>query len=296
MSAVGAARASGAGAATSRCRRLRRRLRPALVVAVVAARRGRRRDRRGRGQLRRRRRCPSTSCSRRSTPGTRPTSGARSRCTGAYLVDEQLLVAQPAARRRLRASRCSCPSLLDDGRVFVVDRGWVPVGSASIEAPDAVPAPPDGEVDRGGAAQGRRADPARDGPRPRASSPPSICRASPSSSARRPTPARTACSRSEDPAAADTPAAAVKPEADEGPHLSYALQWIAFGILAFVGAVLGVPARAPHRRPARRGAGGRTRRRARRPRRTPTTRTRPLDADALSALGARDQASEIRSA
>ncbi len=40
---------------------------------------------------------------------------------------------------------------------------------------------------------------------------------------------------SEDPAVADMPAPAVKPTADEGPHLSYALQWIAFGILAFAG-------------------------------------------------------------
>ena len=39
---------------------------------------------------------------------------------------------------------------------------------------------------------------------------------------------------SEDPAPADRPAPALRPEADEGPHLSYALQWIAFGILAFV--------------------------------------------------------------
>ena len=46
------------------------------------------------------------------------------------------------------------------------------------------------------------------------------------------------------------PAPAVKPTADEGPHLSYALQWIAFGILAFVGAVLGVPARTAIRRAA----------------------------------------------
>ena len=45
---------------------------------------------------------------------------------------------------------------------------------------------------------------------------------------------------SEEPAPAERPLAAVRPVPDEGPHLSYALQWIAFGILAFVGLVWAV--------------------------------------------------------
>jgi hypothetical protein len=45
---------------------------------------------------------------------------------------------------------------------------------------------------------------------------------------------------SEAPPAADRPLAAQRPVEDEGPHLSYALQWIAFGILAFIGLVWAV--------------------------------------------------------
>jgi cytochrome oxidase assembly protein ShyY1 len=35
--------------------------------------------------------------------------------------------------------------------------------------------------------------------------------------------------------AADPPLAAARPERDEGPHLSYALQWFVFALLAFIG-------------------------------------------------------------
>jgi hypothetical protein len=39
---------------------------------------------------------------------------------------------------------------------------------------------------------------------------------------------------SEDPPPAERPQALPKPAIDEGPHLSYAFQWIVFGLLAFV--------------------------------------------------------------
>jgi cytochrome oxidase assembly protein ShyY1 len=45
---------------------------------------------------------------------------------------------------------------------------------------------------------------------------------------------------SEDPAPAESPLPAFKPVQDEGPHLSYALQWIVFGLMAFVGLVWAV--------------------------------------------------------
>ena len=64
--------------------------------------------------------------------------------TGRYLVDQQLLV-RNRPYNGASGFEVLVPFELDDGRVFVVDRGWVPVGS-SIEAPDAVPAPPDGDV------------------------------------------------------------------------------------------------------------------------------------------------------
>src|SRR5690606_398018 len=39
----------------------------------------------------------------------------------------------------------------------------------------------------------------------------------------------------ENPPADETPMAAVRPVRDEGPHLSYALQWYVFALLGFIG-------------------------------------------------------------
>ena len=64
--------------------------------------------------------------------------------TGRYDTDEQLLV-----RNRVHNGQPGfevlTPLVTDDGRAFVVDRGWVPTGNAQ-DAPDHVPAPPSGEV------------------------------------------------------------------------------------------------------------------------------------------------------
>jgi len=64
---------------------------------------------------------------------------------GEYLLDAELLV-----RNRPLSGRPGfevlTPLLLDDGRVLVVNRGWLPTGSAQ-DAPDAVPAAPSGRVE-----------------------------------------------------------------------------------------------------------------------------------------------------
>lgn len=64
--------------------------------------------------------------------------------TGRYDVDAQLLV-----RNRVHNGQPGfevlTPLVTDDGRAFIVDRGWVPTGNAQ-DAPDHVPAPPSGEV------------------------------------------------------------------------------------------------------------------------------------------------------
>jgi cytochrome oxidase assembly protein ShyY1 len=158
--------------------------------------------------------------------------------TGRYLPDEQLLV----RNRPFNGStgfEVLVPFRLDDGRVFLVDRGWVPVG-ASIEAPDAVPAPPAGNVTVVARLKpGEPELPGRSAP------------AGQLATIHLPTVAALTGAETytgaygllatEDPAPAEErPAAAKKPAADEGPHLSYALQWIAFGILAFVGLIWAV--------------------------------------------------------
>jgi cytochrome oxidase assembly protein ShyY1 len=152
--------------------------------------------------------------------------------TGEYLVDEQVLV-----RNRPRNSAAGfevlVPLRLSDGTVFVVDRGWVPAG-ATPDAPDAVPAAPTGEVTVVVRLKpGEPEIPGRGAPEGQLAT------------VRLPDVAELVDAptytgmyglvASEDPAPAERPLPAIRPVADEGPHLSYALQWIVFGVMAFIG-------------------------------------------------------------
>jgi cytochrome oxidase assembly protein ShyY1 len=156
---------------------------------------------------------------------------------GEYLVDDQLLV-----RNRPRDSDAGfevlVPLRLADGSVFVVDRGWVPSGTTP-EAPDSVPAAPEGEVTVVVRLKpGEPEIPGRGAPEGQLAT-----IRLPDVAELLDAPTYTGMYGllvSEDPVAAERPLAAVRPVEDEGPHLSYALQWIAFAILAFVGLVWAV--------------------------------------------------------
>ena len=145
------------------------------------------------------------------------------------------------------------PFLLDDGTVFIVDRGWVPTGNEQ-DSPDAVPAPPAGEVTV--VARLRPSEPVLPG------------RSAPDGQVASielegiaellGEPMYTGAYGllvSEDPATQQRPAATPRPVPDEGPHLSYAFQWILFAVLGFVGLGFAVrqelrdPAAAPRARP-----------------------------------------------
>jgi cytochrome oxidase assembly protein ShyY1 len=159
------------------------------------------------------------------------------RMTGTYLVDEQLLV----RNRPLNGApgfEVLTPLLLDDGSVFVVDRGWLPTGSDS-DVPDEVPEPPGGTVTV--VAHLKPGEPSIPG---RSAPDGQIATVQLDDIAERLD--RTVYTGayglllSEDPAPAVAPHAAERPEADPGPHLSYALQWVLFGLLAFVALVWAV--------------------------------------------------------
>lgn len=152
---------------------------------------------------------------------------------GRYLTDQQLLV----RNRPYNANpgfEVLVPFRLDDGKVFVVDRGWLSIGDKQ-DAPDVVPAAPGGQVTViARLQQGEPVLPGRTAP------------AGQISSINLPTVAELAGTTStytgayglldsETPAAATRPRAVEEPVPDEGPHLSYAIQWIAFGLLAFFG-------------------------------------------------------------
>ncbi|OFI38043.1 cytochrome oxidase biogenesis protein Surf1, facilitates heme A insertion [Arthrobacter sp. SW1] len=125
------------------------------------------------------------------------------------------------------------PFRLSSGEAVVVDRGWLPIGNKTPGRPDSIPAPPAGEVtvvvrlkpgeaklDRG-AVEGQLA---------------SIDL--PAFAKELPYPIFTGAYgqlASETPPAAAMPVAFPKPSTEEGTHLSYSLQWFAFGVLMFVG-------------------------------------------------------------
>lgn len=151
---------------------------------------------------------------------------------GSYLVDGQRIV----RNRPLNGQpgyEVVVPFRLRTGETVVIDRGWLPIGNNNPGSPDSVPAPPPGDVTavvrlkhpepelQRGAPQGQLA---------------SIDLAA--YSAQLGYPLLTGAYgqlASETPPAAEMPMAFPKPSTEEGTHLSYSLQWFAFGVLMFIG-------------------------------------------------------------
>lgn len=124
------------------------------------------------------------------------------------------------------------PLRLADGQTVVIDRGWLPIGNNTPGRPDSVPAPPEGTVTV--VARLKPAEPqldrgALDGQLA------SIDLKTYASELGYPllTGAYGQLA-SETPSAQTMPVAFPKPSTDEGTHLSYSLQWFAFGVLMFV--------------------------------------------------------------
>ena len=152
--------------------------------------------------------------------------------SGEYLRDQQLLV-----RNRPFGGNPGfevlTPLLLKDGTVFVVDRGWLPIGNEQ-DYPDDVPDAPPGRVTvevrlaAGEPTLGNRTAPTGQ-----------IATIHlPDIAERVGLPTYTGAYgllATEDPTPATRPMAETKPLRDEGPHLSYALQWFVFAILGFFG-------------------------------------------------------------
>lgn len=149
--------------------------------------------------------------------------------TGEYLVEDTLLV-RGRPNDGQPGFEVLVPLATADG-VVIVDRGWVPVGETQAEVPDAVPAPPTGEVTV--VARLKAGEPGIAG------------RTAPEGQvATIELPlidellgrddlytGAYALLASETPAVA-TPVVYDRPDPDPGPHLSYALQWILFAVLA----------------------------------------------------------------
>ncbi|HIY86055.1 MAG TPA: SURF1 family protein [Candidatus Yaniella excrementavium] len=149
---------------------------------------------------------------------------------GEYL-DEDTLVARNRPRAGRPGFEVLVPFETDSGDRLLVDRGWLPLG-ADASAPDAVPAPPEGQteliiraipgevsVDRG-APEGQVA---------------SINLASIREELGYDIADEAyGLMAAESPAPADAPQQMPEPQRDEGPHLSYSMQWFTFGLMSFV--------------------------------------------------------------
>ena len=148
--------------------------------------------------------------------------------TGEYLVDEQLLV-RNRPHNGQPGFEVLTPLRLDDGTVFIIDRGWVAPGSD--DTPDAVPTPPEGQVTV--VARLKPGEPSLAGRSAPAGQIPTIELQQVASLLDLPTyTGAYGLLEAGDPAALATES---KPELDEGPHLSYAVQWIVFAALGFGG-------------------------------------------------------------
>lgn len=163
------------------------------------------------------------------------------RLEGTYLADQQLL-ARNRAHGGTAAFEVLVPLRLADGRVIVVDRGWVPPGDTA-ETPDEVPAAPTGTVTVIARLQQGEPLPASGRGAPAGQVPtinlPLVAQKLGSDGDRLETGAY-ALMVSESPAPASAPQQLESPSDDPGPFLSYAVQWILFAIMGsvFIGYVI----------------------------------------------------------
>lgn len=155
---------------------------------------------------------------------------------GTYLSDEQLLV-RNRPRGGTAAFEVLVPFRLTDGRVFLVNRGWVPPGEHQPD-PDVVPAAPAGDVTVIARLKPGEPEPSSGRSAPEGQVPtinlPLIAQALPAADAERLEQSAYGLMVSEDPAPATRPAEIDSPSEDPGPHLSYAIQWILFAIMGFI--------------------------------------------------------------
>jgi cytochrome oxidase assembly protein ShyY1 len=125
------------------------------------------------------------------------------------------------------------PFRLDTGETVVVDRGWLPIGNNNPGRPDSIPAPPGGHVTV--VVRLKPAEPQLQRGAPEGQLASIDLGAYSSELGYQLLTGAYGQLASETPAAEQMPVAFPMPSVEEGTHLSYSLQWFAFGILMFVG-------------------------------------------------------------
>jgi cytochrome oxidase assembly protein ShyY1 len=153
--------------------------------------------------------------------------------SGTYDVADQLLVRNRTYNGN-PGFEVLTPLKLANGTTFIVDRGWVSIGDKT-DYPDSVPTPPSGNVTVVARVQQTEAAlPGRNAPKGQV---PEIDLGVIAKTLGTPTyTGAYGLMASESPSArGGDPVAAIKPQLDEGLHLSYALQWIFFALFGFFG-------------------------------------------------------------
>ena len=158
------------------------------------------------------------------------------RLVGQYVVDDELLV-RNRPHGGTSAFEVLVPFRLIDGRVLLIDRGWVPPGDDQPD-PDAVPAAPAGEVTVIARLKPGEPLPSSGRSAPEGQVPtihlPLVADSVSAEVGRALELSAYGVMVSEDPAAVDRPQQLASPSEDPGPHLSYAIQWILFAVMGFV--------------------------------------------------------------
>lgn len=155
--------------------------------------------------------------------------------TGTYLPEDQFIV-RSRPREQQAGVEVLTPLKDAQGNIFIINRGWLPANTDPSEA-YVLPAPPQGTVTV--VARLKGSEPAIAGRSAADNQLATIELGYIQEVLNSPTyTGAYGLLDSETPTPIDeTPLPALKPSLDEGAHLSYALQWIMFGLLAFVALV-----------------------------------------------------------
>lgn len=152
--------------------------------------------------------------------------------TGVYDTENQRIV-----RNRPLSGRAGyevvVPLKLSDGTAVVINRGWLPIGNDEAGRPDNVPAAPGGEVTV--VARIKPPEPTLQRGAPEGQLASIDLAAYQDDVGYELEQGAYGLMASEKPQPDVVPEAAPKPSVDEGPHLSYAMQWFAFGVMLFIG-------------------------------------------------------------
>lgn len=151
---------------------------------------------------------------------------------GEYVAQQQVVV-RNRPHGGTSAFEVLTPLRTSDGRVLIVDRGWIPPAESG-DGPAAIPAPPAGTVTvmvrlRAPEALPNSGRTAPTGQVPTINLPLVAETTGPATLT-----SAYGVLVSETPAVEEMPFALAAPSEDPGPHLSYAIQWILFAVMGFV--------------------------------------------------------------